>query len=479
MSLKQKVFSGVFWNFLETFFLKGVVFFAMIFIARYIGPEEFGLVGMIAVFIAIGNSLVDSGLSSSLIRTKGAEDSDFSTVFYMNMLMSILVYVLLYVCAPSIALFFKQEVLKNVIRVYCLTFVVSAFSAVQLAILNKELKFKRLTLLSIPSTVIGVFIGLWMSSNNYGVWSIVAMYMSTNVLLSLMLWMTSNWKPSFSFSMEKLRFHYAFGYKLMLSGLLNQLFDNSFNILIGRFYPVEMLGFYDRAKKFNDYPSMAITSVIGKVTYPVLSRLQDNRAKLSFIYKKMLRVTFFIIAPLMIGAAAVAWPLFDLFLGKEWVVAVPFFQILSISAILYPIHAFNITILKVFGRSDLFLKLEIIKKVILVISLYIGFQFGIFGLVWSSVFTSFLALLLNTHYSSRFIDYKTFRQLLDMFPILMISGIMFLIIDYCSSFFIEYSNILQIIFSFLIGAFFYITINLLLPKSPIHELLLIIKNKKE
>jgi O-antigen/teichoic acid export membrane protein len=475
MSLKQKVFSGIFWNFIETFLLKGVVFFAMIFIARYLGPEEFGLIGMIAVFIAIGNSLVDSGLSSSLIRTKGADDSDFSTVFYMNMLMSILVYVVLYVSAPSIALFFEQEVLKNIIRVFCLTFVVSAFSAVQLAILNKEMKFRRVTLLSIPSTVIGAVIGLWMSSNNYGVWSIVSMYMSTNILLSLLLWLTSNWKPSFRFSMEKLRFHYAFGYKLMLSGLLNRLFDNSFNIVIGKFYPVEMLGFYDRAKKFNDYPSMAVTSVIGKVTYPVLSRLQDNREKLSFIYRKMLRVTFFIIAPLMIGAAAVAWPLFDLLLGKAWVAAVPFFQILSISAILYPIHAFNITILKVFGRSDLFLKLEIIKKIILVIALFIGFQFGIFGLVWSSVVTSIFALLVNTHYSSRFIDYKTGSQLLDMLPILILCGVMFVIINYCSAFFIEYSSMLQIVFSFSIGFVFYISINLFLPKSAIHELLLILK----
>ena len=478
MSLRQKALSGILWTFLDTFFIKGMSFIAMLFLARWLGPKEFGLIGMIAVFIGIGNSLVDSGLSSSLIRTPDANDSDFSTVFYMNMLMSILVCGLLFISAPYISLFFEQEILTNVIRVYCLSFVVSAFSAVQLAILNREMDFRRLTLLNVPSTVIGVSIGLWMGYNHYGVWSIIAMYLTTQIIFSILLWLTSTWKPNLHFSKEKFLFHYAFGYKLMLSGLLDQLFKNSYNILIGKFFPVQTLGYFERAKRFNDYPSQTITSIIGKVTYPMLSKLQDNTAKIAVVYKKMLRVTFFVTAPLMIGAAAVASPLFDLVLGKEWAMAVPFFQILSISSMLYPIHAFNINILKVYGRSDLFLKLEVIKKAITVVTICTGFQFGIMGLVWSSVVSSFISLLINTHYSSKLIDYKTRSQLLDMLPIILISGVMFLVIDKGSSFFYHYSNIIQIALSVVIGTVFYISVNLLFPKSPIYELLLMIKNKK-
>lgn len=478
MSLKRKALLGVFWTFSDFFFVKGLSFVAMLFLARWLGPSEFGLIGMIAVFIAIGTSLVDSGLSSSIIRTKDANNSDFTTVFYMNVSMSILVYGVLFFSAPYIAIFYNQEILTEVVRVYCLSFVVSALSAVQLAILNKKMQFKRLTMLNVPSTIIGVCTGLYLGYHNYGVWSIVAMYLTTQVLFSILLWLNSSWKPTFHFSKEKFLFHYGFGYKLMLSGLLDKVFKNSYNILIGKFFPVQMLGYFERAKRFNDYPSKTITGIIGKVTYPIMASLQDNPEKLSVIYKKMLRVAFFITAPLMLGAAAVAYPLFDLVLGDEWIEAVPFFQIVSISSMLYPIHAFNINVLKVYGRSDLFLKLEIIKKVITVVAICIGFRFGIMGLVWSSVITSFIALLINTHFSSQLINYKTGRQLLDMLPIVLVAGAMFCAIYFSAPFFTQYSSIIQLLLLVSIGTVFYVSINLLSSKSPLYDLMQIIKKKK-
>ena len=459
MSLKHKTLYGIIWTFADTLLVKGLSFVAMLVLARWLGPVDFGLIGMIAVFMGIGRSLVDSGLSSSIIRTKNADDSDFSTVFYMNMIMSLLVYALLFFTAPFIAQFYNQEVLVNIIRIYCLIFIISAFSAVQLAILHKEMRFKHFMLLNAPSTIIGVAVGLGLGYYNYGVWSIVAMYMITQLALSLLLWITSTWRPSFGFSKEKLKYHYKFGYKLMLSGLLDTVFKNSYHVLIGKFFPVQILGYFERAQRFNEYPAMTITGIIEKVTYPMLAELQDNTPRLSLIYRRLLKISFFITAPLMLGAAAIAKPLFELVLGKEWLPAVPYFQILSIAYMLYPIHAFNLNVFKVYGRSDLFLKLEIMKKAILILAIIVGFQFGILGLVWSSVITSFIALLINTYYSGKLIHYSTKNQLLDMFPILLLSATTFLIMYYTVIAFSDSANGIQLVGATVVGVLFYSGVN--------------------
>lgn len=478
MSLKQKTISGIAWSLAEAVLLKGLSFVTMLLLARWLGPIDFGLIGMIAVFIGIGTSLVDSGMSSSIIRTKNADDTDFSTVFYMNLAISLMVYILLFFAAPYISSFYEQEVLINIIRIYCLTFIISAFSAVQLAILTKEMRFKRLALLNTPSTIIGVTVGLILGYNNYGVWSIVAMLLTTQLVLSILLWINSSWRPSLNFSKKRLRYHYNFGYKIMLSGLLDTIFINSYNVLIGKFFPVQTLGYFERAKRFTDYPSVTVTGIIRKVTYPMLAQLQDDTPRLSIIYRKLLRITFSIIAPLMLGGAALAKPLFKLILGPIWLDAVPFFQILCIAAMLYPIHAFNINVLQVYGRSDLFLKLEIIKKLFLALGISIGIQFGVIGLVWSIVFTSFISLLINTHYSSKLIEYSTKRQLLDMFPILILAGLTFLLMYYSIHIFIDYSNIVQLTFASLIGITFYLLINSFFKASPLYDLITIIKNRK-
>lgn len=478
MSLKQKTIYGVVWSFADALFLKGLSFITMIFLARWLGPIDFGLMGMIAVFIGIGKVLVDSGMSASLIRTKNADDSDFSTVFYMNMALSLLVYALMFFIAPYISSFYGQVVLIDIIRIYCLIFIISAFSAVQLAILNKEMRFKRMMLLNAPSIIIGVSVGLFLGYNNYGVWSIITMYMTTQIILSLLLWITGSWKPGLNFSKEKLKYHYNFGYKLMLAGLMDVVFKNSYNIIIGKFFPVQTLGYYERARRFTQYPSQTITDIVGKVTYPMLAQLQDDTPKLSIIYRSLLRIAFFIIAPLMLGLAAIAEPLFNLILGREWVAAVPYFQVLSLAAMLFPIHAFNINVLKVYGRSDLFLKIDLFKRLFLVLALTLGFQFGVIGLVWSSVIVSIFSLLINTYYSSKLINYSTKRQLLDMLPILLLAGLTFILMNYSVYLFIGYSDIVQIAFASVIGITFYLLINSFFKVSPLYALLTIIKNRK-
>lgn len=477
MSLKKQTFSGVIWTFLDTFLVRGLSFGAMILLARWLGPTDFGLVGMIAVFIAIGSSLTDSGMTSSLIRTKTPDQSDFSTIFFVNLIMSCTVYLIIYFAAPYIAQFFRQDILIGIIRVYCLLFLVIAFSAVQLAILTKNMEFRKITKINFPATVLGVSIGLYLGYTGHGVWSIVWMYLSTELFKGILLWITSKWKPQFIFSKEKFIFHFKFGYKLVLSGLLDTVFNNIYNILIGKYFSAQTLGFYERAKQFSEYPSSTLTGVLGKVSYPLLSQVQDEPKRLENIYRKLIRVSFFIIAPLMLGAAAIAEPLFDLLLGEQWLPAVVFFQILSLAMMLYPIHAFNLNILKVYGRSDLFLKLEIIKKLIISSSIIIAFQFGVIGLVWSSVFTSFAALGVNMYYSSSLINYTIPQQLKDLMLTFLIAFSMALLMYLTIKITDDMHTIIQILIASLLGVAFYTAVNYFIKNSPLHQVIWLIKSK--
>jgi O-antigen/teichoic acid export membrane protein len=477
MSLKKQTFSGVIWTFMDTFFVRGLMFVTMILLARWLGPTDFGLLGMIAVFIAIGKSLTESGMTTSLIRTKAPDQDDFSTIFFINLLMSCIVYTIIFLSAPYISLFFEQDILIEIIRVYCLLFLITAFSAVQLAILTKNMEFKKITKINFPSTIIGVAIGLYMGYTGYGVWSIVWMHLSTEFTKGILLWYTSNWKPKLIFSKEKFKFHYKFGYKLVLSGLLDTIFKNSYNILIGKYFSAQILGFYERAKQFSEYPSSTLTGVLAKVTYPLLAQVQDEAKRLESIYRKLIRVSFFIIAPLMLGVAAIAEPLFKILLGDQWLPAVIFFQILSLAMMLYPIHAFNINILKVYGRSDLFLKLEIIKKVIITISIIIAFQFGVIGLVWSSVFTSFATLGVNMYYSSKLINYTILRQVKDLGSTFLIAIFMGLLMNQTLQYTYELSIILQLMLVSVSGMFFYFTVNFFLKNSPLHQVIQLYKTR--
>lgn len=477
-SLRNKTLSGLLWTVVDTFVLRGMSFISTVLLARWLGPEEFGLIGMIAVFIAIGSTIMDSGMSASLIRTQFPTQQDYSTVFLLNIALSIVFYGIIYISAPAIAVFYDQPVLTNLVRVYSLSFIIGAFSAVQLAILNRRMEFKRIMKQNMPGTIIGVASGIVLGYQGFGVWSIVYMYLITQVIQSLVLWIRSEWRPSINFSSSSAKLHVGFGYKLMLSGLLNTFFQNIYYIIIGKFYSVRELGYFDRSKSFNDYPTTILTSVMTKVTYPMLAGIQSDKLRISTVYRKVMRLAFFVTCPLMFGAAAIAYPLFDIVLGNEWLPAVPYFQILCLSSIFYPIHAFNLNVFKVYGRSELFLRLEIYKKCIIIIGLFIGFQFGIMGLVWSSVISNFIALFINTYYSADLIDYSGKQQFVDMLPTIVTSGIMFggacLVLFWMS----EYGALVQVGLGTLVSVLIYLSLNYIIKSEPLTYGLSILKTKK-
>lgn len=432
MSLSKQARSGMVWTFAQQFGNQLVGFVVSLILARILMPEEFGLIGMIAVFIAIGNSLLDAGLTQSLIRSKDPDQEDLSTVFFFNLIASILIYWVIFFLAPLIAGFYGQPMLTPILRVFCITFVVSAFSAVQLARLTKAMNFKTQTLVAIPATIIGGIVGIVMAYSGFGVWSLVWSSIITSALSAIQLWIYSRWTPSFIFSVPKFKSHFNFGYKLTLSGLLDQIFNNIYIIVIGKYFSAAQVGFYTRAETMKQLPVTNISSALNKVTYPLFASIQDDNIRLKRVYRHLMQMVVFVITPVLIFLAVLAEPTFRFLFTEKWLPAVPYFQILCLTGILYPIHAYNLNILKVKGRSDLFLKLEVIKKTLLVISIVLALQFGIYGLLFSQVIISVLAFGINSHYTGKFLNYTTWQQSRDILPTILLgtfAGAVILIID--------------------------------------------------
>ncbi|WP_300440074.1 lipopolysaccharide biosynthesis protein [Christiangramia sp.] len=478
MSLKKRVTAGLVWTFTEQFGNQLIGFVISVILARILLPEQFGLIGMIAVFIAIGNALLHAGLTKSLIRGKDLESADYSTVFYFNLSASFLIYFFIYFSAPLIAQFYEESILIGLVRLYCTTFIISAFSAVQLARLTKKMEFRTQTIIAIPSAIVGGFVGIVMALSGYGVWSLVWSSISGALINSILLWLYSDWRPELVFDFKKLKNHFNFGYKLTLSELLDRTFSNLFLIAIGKYFSAAQVGFYTRAETMNQLPVKNISRALDKVTFPLFSKIQNDDKRLKRVYGKILKIIIFVITPLLIYLAVLAEPIFRFLFTEKWLPAVPYFQILCVTGILYPLHSYNLDILNVKGRSDLFLKLEIFKKVLILLVLFITIPMGIIELLFGQVIISFLAFFINAHYTGKFINYSAFQQILDISPILIIAGlgggITFLVDHYWMT---NYEDILRILIGFISGGIFYITISYILKMESLFELYKIILKK--
>lgn len=474
-NLKDKVIRGLVWSSLDTFLLKGLTFVVMIYIARIIGPKEFGFIGMISIFLGVGITLFDGGMSASLIRTKNLDDNDYSTVYYSNILISLIVYFFAYLISPYIADFYGYEILSNLIKVYCLIFLIMSFSAVQFAIYNKKMWFKKIAKINALAIIIGTFTGFYLCTKGYGAWSIILMLLATETIKTISYIIFSDWKPKFVFSLNKFKYHYLFGYKLMLSGLLDIMFKNIYNVIIGKFYNPQSLGYFERSRQFNDYPSSTLTGITSKVSYPLMAIIKDDKVNFKATYKKIIKSTLFVITPVILILAAISEPLFLIILGKDWLPAVPLFKIISFGSILYPVHSYSLNILMTYGRSDLFLKVEIQKKFLGIASILIMFQFGIIGLVWSTVISSILGMFVNMYNSGKLINYTIKEQLKDLSIPITLSILMYFLIEFFISTINTENSYLTIIFSSAVGFGFYVCINLLIKKSPIHYVIQISK----
>lgn len=423
MSLKAISIQGIFWTFSQQFGTQIIQFIVQIILARVLLPEEFGLIGVLAVFIALGNSLIDSGMSSSLIRTQDVEDRDFSSVFVINITVSLFVYLILFFASPLISNFFNQPILSDIVKVYCLSFIIRAVSSIQYVRLTILMDFKTQTKLRLPALAISSILGLVLAYRGYGVWSLVYMQLANVTFESILIWFQVEWRPSFILDWNRLKHHFNFGYKLTLSGIIDTVYSNIYHIIIGKYFSAAQLGFYTRAQSMRQLPVSNISSALNQVTYPLFSSIHNDDVRLKRLYKRLMQQVLYWIAPILVIAGVLGEPLFRFLMTEKWLPAVPYFQILCLGGIMYPLHAYNLNILNVKGRSDLFLKLEIIKKALISIGLLIAIPFGIYGLLWMQFFLTILAFFINTSFSGKMINYSMLEQFKDILPILMLTGL--------------------------------------------------------
>ena len=414
--LKQKTVSGFKWSFTDNIANGGITFLVSLILARLLSPDEFGIIGMITVFIAISNSFIDSGFSNALIRKTDTKNIDYNTVFYFNLVVGLFFYCILYLCAPLISHFFKEPTLIPITRVIGIVLIINALSIIQRTIFVKKIDFKTQTKISLFSSVLSGIIGVGMAFGKCGVWSLVGQQISRQFFNTLFLWIYSSWRPSWEFSKISFKEMFGFGSKLLLSGLIDTTYKNIYYLIIGRYYAANQLGQYTRAEQFNSVFSSNLTSVVQRVSYPALSSIQDKPEHLKSAYRKIMKTTMLISFTCMLGLAAIAQPLLFVLIGEKWLPAAGYLQIICFAGMLYPLHALNLNILQVKGRSDLFLKLEIIKKIIAVIPILMGIFWGIKIMLWGSVCTSIFAYFLNSHYSAYLINYPAKEQMKDILP---------------------------------------------------------------
>lgn len=415
-SLKHRTFKGTIWSSVERFSVQGISFIVMIIMARVLTPDDYGLVGMLTIFIAVAQSLVDSGFSNALIRKQNRSEIDNSTVFYFNIVIGVVLYILLFLSAPIIADFYEEPILMPMLRIISLSIPINSLVIVQRALLTVSLDFKTQAKASLTAAIIAGAVGITMTYSGFGVWSIVWYQIANLSINAILLWVLSNWHPRLVYSWSSFRELFGFGSKLALSGIIDTLYNNIYLIIIGKIFKASDLGYYTRASQFAQFPSSNLTGIIGRVTYPVLCTIQHDDDRLRIVYRRFLRLSAFIVFPLMIGLAAIAKPLILILLKEKWMFASTLLSIICFSMMWYPIHAINLNLLQVKGRSDLFLKLEIIKKMIGVAILCTTVPLGLIAMCYGSIASSILCLVVNTHYTGKLIQVGFLIQMRDLLP---------------------------------------------------------------
>lgn len=465
---------GVVWTFLQQFSVQIINFVVQIFLARLLLPSDFGLIAMITIFIAIGQSLSDSGMTSSLIRGKNNTENDYGTVFITNFVISILIYLIVFFLAPFVAQFYDQPILASILRVYALIFIISSFYVVQIAKFTKELNFKSQFTYQLPSVIIGALTGLWMAYKGFGVWSLVGLNIAQAISFTIILLLFYNWRPKLIFDRTIFRHHFDYGYKLTISSLLTNIYLNFYKILIGKIYSPVSVGYFTQADNLRQFPVNQLTSVLNKVTFPLFATIQDDNIKLKQAYRKITNLVLSITSLVMFTLILIAKPLYLIIYGEKWLDAVPYFQILCIASIFLPINIYNLNILKVKGQTGLYLKVDIIKKIIGFTTLLCVMKFGIMVIVWSLCITNIFFAFLNGYFSGKLINYTVVEQIYDSFKVILL-GLIPTIILYFFSVTFELNEYIQILLISTSYTSIYIVLIYLFNKKLLEDIKLILK----
>lgn len=415
-SLKNRTVSGIGWSAADAFLGQGVTFLVGLVLARILSPSEYGLIGIVTIFTTVLSGIVDSGFSNALIRKTDVSDEDYSTMFITNLAISILLYCLLFFSAPFIAAFFDRPALTGITRVMGLILIIQSLSLVQYTVLTKRIDFKTKTKASVISATASGVVGIGMAATGFGVWALVGQLITRQLLYSLLLWIFNKWRPRTGFSIGSFRYMWGFGWKLMVSGLLNNTWNQLYQLTVGKFYSPETLGQYSRSKEYAQIFSQNFTTIVQRVTYPALAEVQNEKERMTAAYRKVIKLSMFVTTICMFSMGAAAGPLIYCLIGPQWHQAASFLPFICALMSLYPLQAINLNMLQIQGRSDLFLVLEIIKKIIAVGPICLGIFVGIYWMLIGTIASGIISYFLNSHYSGRELGYSSWQQIRDIAP---------------------------------------------------------------
>ena len=473
-NLQQKTFSGVIWTFAQHFSLEGFGFVQGIILARLLVPKDYGLVAMTSVFFQIARVFIDSGFVNALIRKKHRQEIDYSTVFVTNVVLTAFSAILLCFFAPFIASFYKEPILNDIVRANALLLVLNSVNAVQATRLRINLQFKVLGFISVVNNVavgIGTIIfAFW----GYGVWSLIYPSFLGPFLKFGLFWYFQRWRPKLDFSWSIWRDYFSFGSKLLVSSLLDRIWGNMYPLIIGKSYSAIELGYYSRAKGYAAMPANTFQGVLGSVTFPVLCSIQNDDARLRDAYRRLIRIAGFVVFPMLMGLAALAKPVILVLITDKWAASIPYLAVSCFAVMWRPIHVLNLNLLQVKGRSDLFLRLEIIKKVLALLILIITMRFSVLIMCLGQVFSSFLTLFINTYYTGKLIKVGYLMQMRDLLPSLLYSfsmgALVYLFTSYINNLFI------QLIVGVIFGISYYFFISMFFKSPELTYIKVILRN---
>jgi teichuronic acid exporter len=418
-SFEQKITSGVLWSAIDVLLRQGSQFVILIIMARILSPEDFGVMALLALFVGLANVFVDGGFSSALIQRQNITHIDESTVFFFNLGMGLVVSLALCALAPSIALLFDKPILRPLTYVMAVNVFINAFGSIHTTLLTKELNLKLIAKVGGISSALSGGLAIFLALKGFGVWSLAIQTVTTSLLSGLLLWKGHSWRPLWTFSFSSLRSYFRFGGYLLIVSFVDILHTNLYSLLIGKFYHIREVGFYDRAQKTQLLPVNFIMLVINRVAFSTFSSLAEDKEKLSRAFRKAQRLVMFVNIPLSVTMIVLPEPIILTLFGEKWLPSAPILQVLGISALLWPMHILNTNVLMAQGRSDLFFNIMLIKKTVSISLTVLGSFYGIMAIAWAQVAASLFALVVNAYFSKVFLNYGIFRQLRDLFPSLI------------------------------------------------------------
>lgn len=470
----KNIVSNFIWRFAERCGAQLVSFVVSIVLARILAPEDYGTIALVTVFTAILQVFVDSGLGTALIQKKDADDLDFSSVFYFNFSMCLVLYAVMFIVAPYIAIFYEDMTLTSVIRVLSLTIVISGVKGIQQAYVSRNMLFKRFFFSTIGGTIFSAFLGIGLAFSGCGVWALVAQQLSNTMIDTLILWITVKWKPKKEFSWKRLRTLFSYGWKLLVSSLLDTVYNNLRNLIIGKMYSSADLAYYNQGDKF---PKIIVTNIntsIDSVLLPTMSNEQDERNRIKSMTRRAIKTSIYVMAPLMMGLAFCAESIVELVLTDKWLPCVPFLRLFCITYMFWPVHTANLNAIKAMGRSDCFLKIEIVKKIVGLFFLLSSMWFGVMAIAYSLLLSSILSQIINAWPNRQLLGYGYLEQVRDFAPGILLAIGMGICVYFIG--FLPLPTIVTLLIQIIIGAVIYIGASALLKLEEFEYILGMVKS---